>query len=210
MFINHHQMSPHDSKHGATDTIPVSYNLTGLSSIEICHLIGTGTPIMGIPRLINWHIYMEASYRECAHLYINTTYPGPWFNGNMYNQYKTSHCKDKAVVRWPYLHKGISYTGKKTLCCIEMGLGILNIDGLVHERHNSSALAMKLHLSCINSLWPSDTIWRQRSGSTLAQGADCCLTASSHYLNQCWLIISEVQWHSHKSNFTRNSSTINH
>ena len=41
-----------------------------------------------------------------------------------------------------------------------------------------------------NSLWPSDTIWRQRSGSTLAQVMACCLTAPSHYLNQCWLIIS--------------------
>ena len=25
----------------------------------------------------------------------------------------------------------------------------------------------------------------------------CCLTAPSHYLNQYWLIISEVQWHSY-------------
>ena len=31
----------------------------------------------------------------------------------------------------------------------------------------------------VSSLWPSDIIW--------------CLTAPSHYLNQCWLIISEVQ-----------------
>ena len=46
----------------------------------------------------------------------------------------------------------------------------------------------------LNSLWPSDTICRQRSGSTLAQVMACCLTAPSHYLNQCWLIISEVQW----------------
>ena len=44
----------------------------------------------------------------------------------------------------------------------------------------------------VNSLWPSDAIWRQRSGSTLAQVMACCLTAPSHYLNQCWLIISEV------------------
>ena len=47
----------------------------------------------------------------------------------------------------------------------------------------------------INSLWPSDTIWWQRSGSTLAQVMACCLSAPSHYLNQCWLIISEAQWH---------------
>ena len=41
----------------------------------------------------------------------------------------------------------------------------------------------------INSLWPSDAIWRQRFRSTLAQVMACCLTAPSHYLNQCWLII---------------------
>ena len=47
-----------------------------------------------------------------------------------------------------------------------------------------------------NSLGPSDAIWRWRSWSTLVQVMACCLTAPSHYLNQCWLIISEVQWHS--------------
>ena len=39
-----------------------------------------------------------------------------------------------------------------------------------------------------NALWSSDAIWRNRSGSTLAQ-AIACLTAPSHYLNQCWHII---------------------
>ena len=48
-----------------------------------------------------------------------------------------------------------------------------------------------------NSLWPSDAIWRQRSGSILDQVMACCLMALSHYLNQCWLIISEVQWRSY-------------
>ena len=44
----------------------------------------------------------------------------------------------------------------------------------------------------IKSLWPSDILWRQRSGSTLAQAMACCLTAPSHYLSQCWLIISDI------------------
>ena len=48
-------------------------------------------------------------------------------------------------------------------------------------------------------------IWRQRSGSTFAQVMACCLTAPSHYLNQCRLIISEVQWHSYQGNFTKMS-----
>ena len=51
----------------------------------------------------------------------------------------------------------------------------------------------------VNTLWPNDTIWRHKSGSTLAQVMACCLTAPSHYLNQCWLIISKVQWHSSES-----------
>ena len=62
---------------------------------------------------------------------------------------------------------------------------------------------MYLHFSVIswmaqvvNSLWPSDIIWWQGSRSTLAQVMACCLTAPSHYLNQCWLMISEVLWHS--------------
>ena len=62
----------------------------------------------------------------------------------------------------------------------------------------------------VNSLRPSDAIWRHRSGSTLAQVMACCLTAPSHYLNQCWLIVSEVQWQSPGSNFTRDISVMNH
>ena len=62
----------------------------------------------------------------------------------------------------------------------------------------------------VNSMWPSDAIWRQRSGSTLAQVMTCCLTAPSHYLNQCWLIISKVQWHSSEGNFVGYTSTTIH
>ena len=49
----------------------------------------------------------------------------------------------------------------------------------------------------INSLWPSDYNWCHISWSTLAQ------MAPSHYLNQSWLIISEVQWQSHEGNHMR-------
>ena len=51
-------------------------------------------------------------------------------------------------------------------------------------------------INALNSLWPNDTIWRHGSWSTLAQVMARCLTASNHYLNQCWLIISNVLWHS--------------
>ena len=62
----------------------------------------------------------------------------------------------------------------------------------------------------VDSMWPSDTIWRNKSGSTLAQVMACCLMAPSHYLNQCWLIISKVQWHSSECNFTRDTSGTSH
>ena len=45
-------------------------------------------------------------------------------------------------------------------------------------------------LEAINSLWPIITIWWYRSGSTLDQVMACCLTAPSHYLNQCWPVSS--------------------
>ena len=44
--------------------------------------------------------------------------------------------------------------------------------------------------------------WYHKSESTLAQVMACCLTAPSHYLNQCWLTISEVLWHSQEGDFT--------
>ena len=61
----------------------------------------------------------------------------------------------------------------------------------------------------INPLRHSDTIWQHRSGSTLAQVMACCLTASSHYLNQRWLI-SEALWHSSEGIIMRRSEDTNH
>ena len=61
----------------------------------------------------------------------------------------------------------------------------------------------------IKSLWPSDAFWRHRSMSTMALVMACCLTAPSHYMNQCWLIISQVLWYSPKSNFIGIAEDIN-
>ena len=63
----------------------------------------------------------------------------------------------------------------------------------------------------VNLLWPSEVIWQKRSWSILAQvkplpepiltkiSFAIWLTAPSHCLNQCWLIISKVEWHSSKA-----------
>ena len=46
------------------------------------------------------------------------------------------------------------------------------------------------------TLGPIDAIWWHRIGSILAPIMANCLMAPSHYLNQCWLIISDSLWHS--------------
>ena len=61
----------------------------------------------------------------------------------------------------------------------------------------------------LNSLWPSDAIWQYSSGSPLTQVVPCCLTAPSHYLNQCWLVIKCILWHSPESNFPRSAHEFN-
>ena len=63
----------------------------------------------------------------------------------------------------------------------------------------------KVTTQWVNSLWPSDIIRRQGTESTLAQVMACCLTASSHYLNHSWLIISKVLWHSSEGIIMRRS-----
>ena len=67
--------------------------------------------------------------------------------------------------------------------------------GLNDSLMNSSSIIDLEFIIQVNSMWPSDTI-RHRSGSTLAHLMACHLTAPSHYLNQCLLIIREVQWQS--------------
>ena len=59
-----------------------------------------------------------------------------------------------------------------------------------------------------NSLWPCDAIWWHRSRSTLAQVMACCLMAPSHYMNQCWLLICVVLWHSLESNYVGNAQVF--
>ena len=75
-----------------------------------------------------------------------------------------------------------------------------------------------------NSYWPSGAIYRHKFRSTLAQVMARCLTAPSHYLNQCWLDIIGIHpsaifrkyrvcrlwswWHSLYENFNSNVKDI--
>ena len=110
--------------------------------------------------------------------------------------------------------KKVQHNHEKKYVLLDVILDILNgmkvlscvIQHLLIQNHVA-------HLVCqcaINSWWPSDALWWHRSGSTMALVMACCLMAPSHYmyLNQCWLIINEVFWHSPKGNFTRNTQDI--
>ena len=56
----------------------------------------------------------------------------------------------------------------------------------------------KFNMRRVNTLRPSDDIWRYRSGSTLVQVMARCLVVTNHYLNKCWLITTKVPWHSYE------------
>ena len=74
---------------------------------------------------------------------------------------------------------------------------------------NHLQMYILLSVSHVNSLGPGDAIWQHRTRSGLAQVMACCLTTPSNYLNQCWLIIHEVPWHSSGYIIIRRSEEIN-
>ena len=73
---------------------------------------------------------------------------------------------------------------------------------------NTVLQSSKGTLTFINSLWPNVFIWRHRTGSILSQEMPWCLMAPSHYLNHCWVSISDVLWHLLQDSFTWNYQDI--
>ena len=115
-----------------------------------------------------------------------------------YNKYFASTVNTEGLL---LKHQGIvSYSAAMQPCVFPAVYGLISWDPLYtpaqvivlfaaffstwhFDRGTNDVLMMK-------TLWPNDVIWRQRSGS------------ATHYLNQCWLFISEVLWHSPESNLT--------
>ena len=65
------------------------------------------------------------------------------------------------------------------------------------------------NISCINSLWPSDAIWRQISGSTLPYVTGLIPDGTKPLTET---MLTNGQWvlcHSHESNFLVNTHDIN-
>ena len=137
---------------------------------------------------MSWFLYvakasafMSLLDTECWKLYLNLSgyvnlycqYHACWCPGSLRRPVISRHDIDVVIQKYSGLlcgsHPGIFW--------MELGIIFLSVSGESHCEVNSQ----------INSLWPSDDIWRHRYGLTLAQVMVCCLTASSRYLNQCWL-----------------------
>ena len=67
--------------------------------------------------------------------------------------------------------------------------------------NNSGESALRWVPMILITYCSHDAMRLHRPGSTLAQIMAWCLRASSHYLNQCWQIISQVLWYSSEYNF---------
>ena len=155
-----------------------------LTLIPVAYFIEEVRPILAKPQL-------NFCLAESHHIWywltnINQTWLGPYIQG--------PHLQ---TCQWNL--KLTSETAEHLWSVVQ--ISSQNLPNITDKEHHFLSFSYGMHISSgpfpFNSLWPNDATWQQRSGSTLAQVMACCLTAPSHYLNQCWLIISEVQWHSY-------------
>ena len=111
-------------------------------------------------------------------------------------------------VRWIHRspvnspHKGQWFCGSLMfyLICVWINSWVNNREAGDLRRHRAHYDVTVMGGSRI-SLWQGYATCRRRSGLTLAQVMAWCLTAPSHYLNRCWLNISEVHWQWPEGNF---------
>ena len=154
-------------------------------------------------QLFFWHL-VQANNKETSNLQTN---------GSLYGEFKP----------WFLLIKE-QQCGKH-----------FHVDGFVQERDNSIANALELRLSCTKLSMPwcipwcipenvlevllqngwclthcgaGDAMLWHISRSTLTQVMVCCMTAASHYQNQCWLVNMALQ-HSSEGKSIGNVQDIN-
>ena len=124
------------------------------------------------------------------------TYPT---RGDTYKTWTPTAGKGSKLTSIPYKRSNI-WSTNSSWPTVGMGskLTILQEE----EETHVTSVSDEFHVC---ALWPVDTIWQQGYGSTLAQVMAWCRQAKSHYLNQCWLIISKILWHSFEGIIIRRS-----
>ena len=134
----------------------------------------------------------------------------------MFSNFATSTLMTfKPEVTKDFNNKATSYAprGGLMLLSLETPLGMYQLtvvvlksytkDSLHHDLEwitHRSTFALCLDAS-FNSLWPSDTLWFHITCSTLIQVLVWWPATPSHYLNYCWLTITE-------DNFTGNAKDM--
>ena len=118
---------------------------------------------------------------------------------------KKMHLKMSSAKRQPF-YLGLSalraYVSNKGVCI--MIVSILTMQMLlIVTQHHYIVLVLCRHLpQCLTHCGLMMPYGDIDTWSVLAQVMACCLTAPSHYLNQCWQLSSEVLWNSPKGKFT--------
>ena len=83
-------------------------------------------------------------------------------------------------------------------------------------KYNYTGWRYSLYLvyNCLYNSWHIVTLWCHTDTYiwvNIGQGKGFVASwNNANYLNQCWLIISKVQWHSSKGNLTKGTSVTNH
>ena len=65
----------------------------------------------------------------------------------------------------------------------------------IKQAHHESNMAKISDTPCYHKVTSHNKLIAVFLWPTLFYVMACCLTAPSHYLNQCWVIITEVLWH---------------
>ena len=124
---------------------------------------------------------------------------------------KQSKVHNETIWKSPYLRKFLDlanwlvYMETGESCCLKWSYSLTLCE--IPWRFSSILSNVKISLTLCKIPWQFPDLekfyfsltfpWRLW---TLVMA--CCLTASSHYLVQCWLIINGILWPSSKNNFT--------
>ena len=109
------------------------------------------------------------------------------------------HWLRKWLVAWR--HQAITWTNVDLSSVRSSGI---HLSAILHEMPQPSVTEISLKITYLNfcsnlpgtndnSLRPSGAIWLYGTWSSLVKGMACCLTAPSHYLNQCPLIDNKIR-----------------
>ena len=119
---------------------------------------------------------------------------------------------EQASAKLEWLNKNFNSSKHISQYCLQSGGHVVQVSrfqthfpwSIIIIQTGLQELTRYSSISRINTLGPTDAIWRHKAWLTWVQVMACCLTAPSHYLNPHWLIISEFLCHLPEGSSTGN------